>query len=538
MSCELWCDHPCSDLNGDVTSECDGCLATSRCYAGARGWPAKLSDEAADATAREAVAPPQSARTTATESRLQPSATSWTPKLPHSMSPLMKTPPPPGYTNAHSPFAQTQWIQKQPLTRRHFSEWNPDAPPVIPVIFTNMTDIASISAWRVWQDWTPEKLSRTHESFSNVGVHQKSSRARWATYAQRNKDVYGVWGSVEIPFHMRSMSTSELFKGCAAGDLLYVGGTNHPLLDAAIPQFDLFTMVPTGTHGALLYWSCPGVPAYLHYDVHSILLAQVYGHKDLFLLPPSAVKHAYLFPSSHVADRQTMLRFAPGEAALNSTRWPLLRALTTYQHHRLSPGEMIYIPVGWLHAVGVPGPGPSLGLSFKKWGHLGELTHELGELEDAIATQLALGRQSPLTDMDRTLHMIDLLHAHAQAFGNAQTASDMLRFYVANSIAPLFHPPAAAEDDDAIPPMDRQAHLALNGVDCDVIAARFVRPSVCPASDPVIEAFRSVLAAFDSSHGLHELLLSWVVERVASRAFDAMRAPYALYAAAVCLPSV
>ena len=40
FSCEPWCTEPCTDLNGDVTRECNGCSgAQFRCQPGSAGYP-------------------------------------------------------------------------------------------------------------------------------------------------------------------------------------------------------------------------------------------------------------------------------------------------------------------------------------------------------------------------------------------------------------------------------------------------------------------------------------------------------------------
>jgi lysine-specific demethylase 8 len=95
------------------------------------------------------------------------------------------------------------------------------------------------------------------------------------------------------------------------------------------------------------FWFGPGntfTP--LHYDIANNLLAQIRGRKQLLLCPPSEITRLYPFPFSYWANRFSQVNVLSPDL----TRFPGW-ARTDRALVELRPGEMLFIPLYWWHAV-------------------------------------------------------------------------------------------------------------------------------------------------------------------------------------------
>ena len=99
-------------------------------------------------------------------------------------------------------------------------------------------------------------------------------------------------------------------------------------------------------HSSVLRLSSPDTALWTHYDVMDNVLLQVCGTKRVTLLPPSAAPHLYVEgSSSRVPDLD-----APW--AQLAEAWPaVLAAMPMRLEGELAPGEALYIPALWFHAV-------------------------------------------------------------------------------------------------------------------------------------------------------------------------------------------
>jgi len=87
----------------------------------------------------------------------------------------------------------------------------------------------------------------------------------------------------------------------------------------------------------------------MHHDGPHNLLAQLAGTKTLLLAPPSQAAHAYLHARGHPEARHSPVdwRAPPGPDLRRFPAAARLRGFTA----SLAPGDVLYIPSGWLHAV-------------------------------------------------------------------------------------------------------------------------------------------------------------------------------------------
>ena len=81
----------------------------------------------------------------------------------------------------------------------------------------------------------------------------------------------------------------------------------------------------------------------LHFDLTNNLLAQLTGTKRIVLIPPSQTRHLahrrHVFSDVH--DVTAPARLAAHPAARDILRYDLV----------LTPGDLLFIPIGWWHQV-------------------------------------------------------------------------------------------------------------------------------------------------------------------------------------------
>jgi [protein]-arginine 3-hydroxylase / protease len=104
------------------------------------------------------------------------------------------------------------------------------------------------------------------------------------------------------------------------------------------------------------FWLGPGnnyTP--LHYDPNNNFLAQLRGRKRVMLCPPREIAHVYPFP----------LRYATNHFSQVNVLSPDLARFPAWAHAdrallELGPGEMLFIPFYWWHAVSGVGQNMSI----------------------------------------------------------------------------------------------------------------------------------------------------------------------------------
>jgi len=102
------------------------------------------------------------------------------------------------------------------------------------------------------------------------------------------------------------------------------------------------------------FWFGPGnnfTP--LHYDANNNFLTQIRGRKQVILCPPREITRLYPFPFSHTADP---LSYGANHFSQVNVLSPDLTRFPAWAHAdrallELGPGDMLFIPVHWWHAV-------------------------------------------------------------------------------------------------------------------------------------------------------------------------------------------
>lgn len=94
-------------------------------------------------------------------------------------------------------------------------------------------------------------------------------------------------------------------------------------------------------------WYGPGKSVSpLHYDENQNFLAQINGHKKVVLYPPREIRNLYPFPFHYAARHLSRVNVLEPDHA----RYPgYQRAACGVAH--LGPGDMLFIPLFWWHAV-------------------------------------------------------------------------------------------------------------------------------------------------------------------------------------------
>lgn len=161
--------------------------------------------------------------------------------------------------------------------------------------------------------------------------------------------------------YMRAVSSSE--PGAKPSNL----ATDFPSIagDFKIPT-ELSSEIGANMHSSPLRISGP-VRMWLHYDVMANILCQIRGTKRLRLFPPSAHAELGFKPGSTTSsvnafdDGDDDCENRPGDGAAEKKKHKLSSkkaALRTHcQEAILNPGDVLYIPPLWPHAVDAPDRG-------------------------------------------------------------------------------------------------------------------------------------------------------------------------------------
>jgi hypothetical protein len=200
-----------------------------------------------------------------------------------------------------------------------------------PVVLTDV-----VTRWRAFGLWSPDYLK------SRVGDVEVL-----AAFGREGDPDYDM----NTPKHSRPVRFADFIdQVVAAGETndLYLVA-NHRNMDRAALQtlyddvtLDPAVLDPKRLAGSVALWVGPGgTVTPLHHDTSNILFGQVYGQKRFRLIAPWETA---LLP----AMRGVYSRLDP--EAPDLARYPDY-AKVTVKDVTLSPGDMLFIPVGWWHHV-------------------------------------------------------------------------------------------------------------------------------------------------------------------------------------------
>lgn len=226
--------------------------------------------------------------------------------------------------------------------------------------------------------WTAEHLS------------VKGGEVQLSAFRQNSSEFVLARGQEELFSRSRSVTranvTQREFWAAVGGDagLLYQFGTlaewgealqaeaAEPTLEASLGVWD----APRGlSDAARAGWPRPaanvwaahaGVMATAHYDPSHNVVLQLHGRKRWLLWAPEELGRLRLHPATHPSRRQTRLPLVGGAAdtaAIGHADYGTTRAMSL----ELGPGEMLYVPPYWAHAVLSVTPSVALSVLSPAW---------------------------------------------------------------------------------------------------------------------------------------------------------------------------
>lgn len=208
-----------------------------------------------------------------------------------------------------------------------------------PVILTGMID-----HWHIYQHWTPEYFKEqwgdqvvqyTRLSEDKVRFHEEKSLGEFVdiiTHLEHANDYYLSYGNYEFNQKPLASMFAEIDK-------------LPELLNPNAPEL-ISGQVFLGPNGTLTD---------LHFDLANALYAQIYGKKKFTLVPPEYITNIYPYGN---------LRSMVDIESIDYERFPYYKGAKKYEF-TLEPGELMYLPVGWWHAV--ESEGVSISLSFSNF---------------------------------------------------------------------------------------------------------------------------------------------------------------------------
>ncbi len=135
----------------------------------------------------------------------------------------------------------------------------------------------------------------------------------------------------------------------------FIAGELPPALQGDLP-WSAIDPEAAQPHDVVLWAGSAGTRSGLHFDHAHNLLTQIAGRKHVILAPPEASSLLYPRPSYHCSSRVD-------SDAPDLARFPRF-ARATFHEGEIGPGEVLYIPPGWWHAIRAIEPSISVSCFF------------------------------------------------------------------------------------------------------------------------------------------------------------------------------
>lgn len=193
------------------------------------------------------------------------------------------------------------------------------------------------SHWPASRNWSPEYFA---EHFGDVEIEVQQKRESDPLYERNSGKHKGRIRMKEFVRMVREAAKSNDFYMTANNTKGSKAGLTS--LFQEIGEFGPgYNQVDQDRSGMFLWFGPAGVVTPLHYDLTNNFLLQVYGRKEVQLIP--ALQTPYCYNDVGVFSAAEFPNF-------DENRHPLMkkvRPLTVV----LSPGEALFIPIGWWHRV-------------------------------------------------------------------------------------------------------------------------------------------------------------------------------------------
>lgn len=201
----------------------------------------------------------------------------------------------------------------------------------IPLILSDITE-----NWSALGLWNPEYLKN---KYGQVEIEVQSDRDRDRLY------------EIDIEKHRKKMQMADYADAVMAGGATnnyYMVANNGNIEKTALAKLlddiEIFPeyLDPQNTKGTTFFWFGPaGTITPLHHDPVNLMFVQVYGRKVWKIIPPYYTHMLYNYRGvfSEVDCENP-----------NYEKYPLFQKIPIIEV-TLNPGDTIFIPVGWWHAV-------------------------------------------------------------------------------------------------------------------------------------------------------------------------------------------
>lgn len=139
----------------------------------------------------------------------------------------------------------------------------------------------------------------------------------------------------------------------AAGEHYYFTGearTKDNSVIADVTPWESFALPESGEDDTRVntWVSCAGVTMHAHYDLAHNTFVHLLGRKRFYLLPPAHTTALYIAPKGHPQFRSSLIANLH-EVSLR--RFPLFASVDQVWLVDLAPGDVLYVPPGWIHLV-------------------------------------------------------------------------------------------------------------------------------------------------------------------------------------------
>jgi hypothetical protein len=222
------------------------------------------------------------------------------------------------------------------LSRREFQE--NFLMPQRPVIISG-----AMEGWPARERWTNDYLTEKVGARSiPTFKHKTDAHGPSRVYNDPKKGLSDI-PAIKLAEYIDLLSDAAISEGQLYAALLPIKTTLPELWpDIRFPHF-----VDEDKYRAVNLWFGPGnnvTP--LHYDAADNFLAQIRGRKQVILCPPREIGRVYPFPFRYVVNHFSQVDLVSPDL----TRFPAW-ADVDRTCLELGPGDMLFIPVYWWHAV-------------------------------------------------------------------------------------------------------------------------------------------------------------------------------------------
>lgn len=194
-----------------------------------------------------------------------------------------------------------------------------------------------IDHWPAIKKWTPDYFKNT---LGDTKIEVQYGRSADAYYERNAKALKKT---------IRMGDFVDMIQGTEHSNDFYMTANNAASNQQVLaPLFDDVGDFGSGYRDSdtirtqnLLWLGPKGTITPIHYDILNNMFVQIYGHKKVTLIP--ALQQPYMYNDASVYSSSTFPKYA-------TDQFPLLNKTTPIEII-LTPGDALFIPVGWWHMV-------------------------------------------------------------------------------------------------------------------------------------------------------------------------------------------